>query len=211
MKLFVNHALACLASAVLCCTLNAQNRDKPWMMGFKTNLLSDAAVLPNMGFEIQIAEHLSLDVIATYTEDNVFFPDKNTKVYGFTPELRYWMDDAMHKGHFFGFHANTLWYTTKWSDGFLYQNISNSRPAWSVGATYGYNLRLDKKNHWGIEFFLGIGYAQYTQDVGEWDANDQKWYSVGIDDKQYIGVTRIGVNLSYRFFMRRAGVGNEMF
>lgn len=184
--------------------------DTPWMLGFKTNLLADAVVMPNVGFEVQLADHFSFELMGMYTQKNIFFPDDNTKIYGFRPEVRYWTRRAMHHGHFFGLHANVAWYTLKWDDGKLYQNFGtvpgkagNDKPAWSVGATYGYMIRLDKKEHWGLEFLLGVGYGQYRQDVGVWSEDDQKWYSRGIEDKQYIGVTRVGINLIYKFSVRR--------
>ncbi|MCM1177822.1 MAG: DUF3575 domain-containing protein [Clostridium sp.] len=185
--------------------------DTPWMMGIKTNVLADAVVLPDIAVEIQLAEHFSFELMGTYTRKNIFYPDRNTNVYGISPEVRYWMNDAMHKGHFFGVHANLLWYTTRWSGGLLYQNFGmdpekagNERPAWSVGATYGYNLRLDRKDHWGIEFLLGIGYGQYRQQIAEWSDEHQKWFAKGApEDKSYIGVTKVGINLCYRFSVRR--------
>lgn len=224
MKSFRNHVLASLAGALLgCYGMLAQDnacagpeietechadsvetrRREPWMMGVKTNLLTDVVLLPVLGAEIQIAPHFSFEISGTFTRKNIFFPDKDTNVYGLSPEVRYWMNSALRKGHFFGLHVNTLWYTTKWADGCLYQNISNSRPAWSVGATYGYNLRLDRKDHWGLELFLGVGYGQYTQDVGVWNEEHQKWYSKGVGNEQYIGVTKIGVSLNYRFSVSR--------
>jgi len=188
--------------------------DTPWMMGFKTNLLADAMVIPSLGMEIQLAERMSLDLQGWYTGTNVFCKDdRNTNVYGFTPELRWWTGgSAMQKGTFVGVHARMAWYTLQWRDGLLYQNgkdgehagdAGNAAPAWSIGFTYGYSLSLDRKDRWGLELLLGLGYGQYSQNVGEINPEDQKWYIKEHQKLTHIGITRASVNLTYRFSVRK--------
>lgn len=188
--------------------------DTPWMMAFKTNLLSDAMAIPSLGMEIQLAERMSLDLQGWYTGTNMFCrEDVNTNVYGFTPELRWWTGNrAMRKGTFVGVHARVAWYTLQWTDGFLYQNgadgshiadAGSSSPAWSVGFTYGYSMALDKKDRWGLELLLGLGYGKYSQNVGEWNEADQMWNFVEHQDNTHIGITRASINLTYRFSVRK--------
>lgn len=187
--------------------------DTPWMMGFKTNLLADAMVIPSLGVEIQLADRMSLDIQGWYTPTNIFCPNKNTNVYGFTPELRWWTGKrAMSKGAFVGLHARFAWFTLQWNDGYLYQNgnvgehsgdAGNGAPAWSLGFTYGYSLALDKKEHWGLEFLLGVGYGKYKQNLGQWNNDLQKWEFVEHQDNTHIGITRASINLTYRFSVRR--------
>lgn len=188
--------------------------DTPWMMGVKTNLIADAMAIPMLGMEFQIGKRVSLDLQGWYTNKNIFCKeDNNTNVYGFTPELRIWTDgNTMQRGSFFGVHARTVWYTMRWTDGYLYQNGSESQysgnagsttPAWSIGLTYGYSLALDRKAHWGIEFLVGIGYGKYSQNLGAWNATDGKWYIHEHQNGTHIGITRAGINLTYRFSARR--------
>lgn len=189
--------------------------DTPWMMGFKTNLLGDAIVVPSIGVEFQIAERLSLDLQGWYTNKNIFVPaDEHANVYGFSPELRWWMGNrTMRKGSFVGLHGRCAWYTMQWRDGLLYQNgpedvwegnyhnAGNSHPAWSAGITYGYSLGLGRKAHWGLEFLIGIGYANYTQNTAAY-ANEI-WEFVEHQDRHHFGITRLGLNLTYRFSLRK--------
>lgn len=189
--------------------------DTPWMMGFKTNLLSDAILIPIMGVEFQIADHLSLELQGWCAADNIFVPsDKNASFYGIAPELRWWIgDNIMRKGSFVGLHGQCAWYTFQWKDDLLYQNgpdnvwignfhdPGNSRPAWSAGITYGYSLGLGKKAHWGIEFVLGLGYARYSQNVATY--RNDVWEFTEHQDKHHYGLTKIGVNLTYRFSLRK--------
>ena len=192
--------------------------DTPWMFGVKTNLLFDAALaLPYGGLEIQIARHMSLDLSGWFGSWNIYYPNEQTRIYGFSPEIRWWFGDkVMREGHFIGIQGNTAWYTLEWKnkDGInkLYQNgtpslgdIGNKNPAWSCGLTYGYSLGLGRNDLWGLEFFLGLGYSSYQQKVISLAPESIGKY---IHEKNtYVGITKIGVNLTYRFSLRRVKFG----
>lgn len=189
--------------------------DTPWMMGVKTNLIADAMAVPYMGAEVQLAKRMSLDLQGWYTRTNVFVPsDDNANFYGFAPELRLWLsDNTMRKGGFVGLHGSCAWYTMQWRDGYLYQNgpenvwegnyhnAGNSHPAWSAGVTYGYSLGLGRKAHWGLEFLIGIGYASYSQNTAVY--SNEIWEYVGHRNDHHFGITKLGVNLTYRFSLRK--------
>ncbi len=189
--------------------------ETPWMMGFKTNIIGDLIAVPTLGAEIQLADRLSLDLQGFYTTYNIFNAnDMNTNVYGFSPEIRFWPEGrTMRKGQFIGLHARCAWYTLEWKDGLLYQNgpkdmwegnyhnAGNGTPAWSAGFTYGYSAGLGKKGHWGIEFLVGIGYANYRQNIASF--NNGIWQLVEHQDKHHFGITRAGINLTYRFSVRK--------
>ena len=188
--------------------------DTPWMIGLKTNLIADAMAIPMAGLEFQIGKRASLDLQGWYTNYNIFCKDdENTNVYGFSPELRIWTTgNTMQRGSFFGIHAMTCWYTFKWTDGYLYQNgaegqysgdAGSNSPAWSIGLTYGYSIALDRKAHWGLELVLGVGYGQYAQNLGAWSDTDNKWYIHEHQNNTHTGITRAGLNLTYRFSARR--------
>lgn len=189
--------------------------DTPWMMGFKTNLVGDAILVPSFGMEMQIGRIVSLDLQGFYTGVNAFnVMDKNTNVYGFSPEVRFWPGGkTMRKGQFVGIHARCAWYTLQWTDGLLYQNgpenvwegnyhnAGNMTPAWCAGMTYGYSLGFGRKGHWGLEFLVGVGYANYKQNVAAY--NNGIWELVEHQDKHHLGITKAGVNLTYRFSVRK--------
>jgi len=177
-----------------------------WRMALKTNLAADAVLPGNLGLEFQLSDRFSLDVMGGYSQWNTVFPCIDTKVYGITPELRFYPKDAIRKGHFFGLHGNAVWYTTKWADGLIYQNISNEKPAWSVGLTYGYLLGFGKNDRWGLEFYAGAGYGTYHQKVGQWNEVDQEWQLVDNHLKRHFGLTRFGINLTYRFDIKKLNV-----
>ena len=177
--------------------------DTPWMLAFKTNILTDAIALWNIGFEFQIAKHLTLNLSGTYTQTNYIYPDPHTKIYGFSPEFRYWFGQPLAKGSYLGLHANINWYTLKLNPTVLYQNVSNDKPAWCVGLDYGYSLSMDRKNHWGVEFTIGLGYGMYSHNTAEQNGADDQWYLTGEETKHYVGLTRLGITFSYRFSARK--------
>jgi hypothetical protein len=189
--------------------------DTPWMMGIKTNLLTDAMAIPMAGLEFQIARSVSLDLSGWCTTTNIFNKqDENTNFYGFSPELRWWIgNNTMRKGSFVGLTSTIAWYTLQWKDGLLYQNgpenvwqdnthdPGNSTPAWSAGMVYGYSLGLGRKAHWGLEFYVGIGYAKYRQNTAAYNGNI--WEYIEHQNKNHFGLTKAGINLAYRFSTRK--------
>ena len=188
--------------------------DTPWMFGLKTNLIGDALLVPTLGAEVQLGRSFSLDLQGWMTRYNIFTPsDQNTNFYGFSPELRWWLKgDTMRRGSFIGLHGRCAWYTLQWKDGLLYQNgpkdvwdgnyhdSGNSHPAWSAGFTYGYSLGLGRKANWGLEFVIGIGYANYQHNTAAYNGNI--WELVEYQDNHHFGITRAAVNLTYRFSVR---------
>lgn len=174
---------------------------KPNIMAVKTNLLSDAMAIPALGLEVQIYKGLSLDVSGSYGFYNLFnVTERDMSLWHVSPELRYWFGEhPLQKGSFIGLHANVSNYSLAWRDGVAYQNVPGHE-AWSAGFTYGACARMGKKSHWGLEFVIGLGYGRYYQNIGTMEngkfvINDE----VGPQLKEHFGLTKLAVNLVYRF------------
>lgn len=187
--------------------------DTPLYIGIKTNVLADLLAIPQFGVELQLSEKLSFDLQGWASNYNIFTPaDQNASFYGFAPELRWWKNNAMRSGTFFGVHGNCAWYTLQWKD-LLYQNgpenvwegnyhdSGNSTPAWSVGVTCGYVVGFGPKENWGLELHIGLGYGYYRQNTAAMSGNT--WMLVEHQDIHHLGITRAGINLTYRFNVRR--------
>lgn len=187
--------------------------DTPLYVGIKTNLIADVMAIPQFGAEVQLSDKLSFDLQGWVSNYNIFTPaDQNASVYGFSPEIRWWKSEAMRSGTFFGVHGNCAWYTLQWKDK-LYQNgpenvwagnyhdSGNSTPAWSVGITCGYVLGFGPMENWGLELFIGLGYGHYRQNIAALNGNT--WMLVEHQDMHHFGITRAGVNLTYRFNVRK--------
>jgi hypothetical protein len=185
----------------------------PWLAGVKTNLLADLISIPYAGVEIQLADKFSLDISGWFSPWNVFYPNEQTSLYGAAPEVRWWFGNSqiMKKGHFLGLHGMAAWYTLEWKDRYgskvIYQNgtsdlndTGSTTPAWSCGITYGYSLPLDRKGRLGLEFYIGAGYSHYQQKCIYPQENAVARITHEVKDR--VGVTKVGVNLAYRFSLR---------
>ena len=189
----------------------------PWMAGVKTNLLADLISVPYAGVEVQLAGRFSLDLSGWYGQWNVFYPYEGTKLYGLAPEFRWWIGkgQTMKKGHFLGLHGMAAWYTLQWKDKWdgskvIYQNGTDSlydtgstTPAWSCGLTYGYSLPLDKEGRLGLEFYVGMGYSRYQQKCIYPNPDPEGMAFITHEVKDRVGITKVGINLAYRFSLRR--------
>ena len=174
--------------------------DKPqspkWKIAIKTNLLFDAVLVANLGVEISPWTHWSLDVPVWYSPYNIS-STRNIRLLAVQPEIRWWSKEAMN-GHFVGLHTHVAGFNIALNDYARYQDPNHA--LWGLGVSYGYAMTLGKSAHWGLEFTLGAGFAQYHYDAYRNESNGPKFRS-GSDC--YWGITRAGVTLSYRWTLLR--------
>lgn len=158
-------------------------------MALKTNIAYDAAGLPNLAFEMQFSKHISVElpVICSFWDIS---QKHAVRAVAIQPEGRWWLKQPG-AGHFFGVHAHVAWFNVKWQED-RYQNTD--RPLLGAGVSYGYLLPLSK--HWGAEFSLGAGYAHMKYNTYY---NIDNGAQIGTETRNYWGITRVGLSLSYRF------------
>ena len=158
----------------------------------KTNLAAWAGTIMNLAADVQVSEHISVELPVLWCP--WYVSDKHAvKTFILQPEGRYWLARPG-EGHFFGVHAHVGWFNVKWNRD-RYQDTS--RPLLGAGISYGYLLPLGE--HWAGEFTLGAGYANMKYDT---------YYNIGngarIDTrtKNYWGITRVGISVVYRFNLK---------
>lgn len=158
----------------------------------KTNLAAWAGTIMNLAADVQVSEHISVELPVLWCP--WYVSDKHAvKTFTIQPEGRYWLARPG-EGHFFGVHAHIGWFNVKWNRD-RYQDTS--RPLLGAGISYGYLLPLGE--HWAGEFTLGAGYANMKYDT---------YYNIGngarIDTrtKNYWGITRVGISVVYRFNLK---------
>ena len=158
-------------------------------IALKTNIAYDAIALPNLALEIACSKHISVELplIGSFWDVN---QKHAVRTIAIQPEGRWWLKQAG-AGHFFGVHANIGWFNVKWNDN-RYQ--SDNRPLLGAGLSYGYLLPLS--DHWGAEFTLGAGYAHMKYNTYY---NIDNGAQISSDTRNYWGITRVGLSLSYRF------------
>lgn len=160
-------------------------------LAIKTNLLFWAVAVSNIGIECPIGQKWSVDIPFVYTPFKLSRKFR-LEVLGIQPEIRYWLRDQM-EGHFLGIHGHTAWYNVSMNKKRRYQDKDGDSPLWGAGLTYGYAKSLSK--HWGLEFLIGAGYTNLHYDAF-YNRSDGDVYKT--EKKNYWGITRAAVNLSYR-------------
>lgn len=170
-------------------------------VGIKTNIIPDALLSPNLGVEVGLAPHWSLDLTG-----QINFWSVNQHVWKHwlaQPEARYWFCDRF-AGHFLGFHAlggeynfgnihNNITFL-----GSRFKNLSDYRyQGWAVGAgvAYGYAWVLSK--HWNLEAEIGIGWLYTRFDKFSCIDCGRKLESNKVHN--YVGPTKVAVNFEYIF------------
>ena len=168
------------------------------LMNIKINALAAGALIANLGFEFRLAPRWSFDVIGHYSPYDYFKYDRKSRVFAIQPELRFWWGESLIKGHFIGIHVPVAGFNIQLNDKFRYQDPNHA--LWGVGLSYGYAMPLGKNTNWGVEFTIGFGYMDITYDVYEGVYNGKY---LRTETKNYVGLTRLGIDFSYRFNMKK--------
>lgn len=135
---------------------------------FKTNLLSDAALSPNIGIEIGLAPKWTLDLSGQLNLWSV--KGHKWRHWLAQPEARYWFCRRF-QGHFLGFHAIGGEYNFGKLNipvrflGSDFHNLKEKRyEGWGAGAgiAYGYAWAINPR--WNVEAEIGVGwiYTRYS-------------------------------------------------
>lgn len=168
----------------------------PWL-ALKTNALYWATTTPNLGAELRLARHFTLECEVGL---NPFKHQRADGSYGRSfrhlrvhPELRYWFCEAFYK-HFVGLHVPYVNYNI--SDIKLLSTDDKRKQGWGagLGLSYGYDWAISK--HWNLEGTLGAGWLHLDHKVypcancGTVRAHERK---------NYFGLTQAALSLSYLF------------
>lgn len=174
-----------------------RGREKPpWHLAVKSNLLVLATTVANVGVEVELCPHATLDIPVLYSPYDIT-PTRKVRVLATQPELRWWPGSVM-QGHFVGLHTHVAGFNIAVNDKGRYQDPNHA--LWGMGVSYGYALLWGKSKQWGVEFTLGVGFAEYDYDVYQnWPGG--QLFDSGSD--WYWGITRAGISLSYKWAFPR--------
>lgn len=156
----------------------------------KTNVAYDAFALLNLAYEFQVHDRLSVEIPLAWSLWDLE-QEHGIRAVLLQPEARWWMGSEVGSGHFVGLHAHLAWFNVKWNET-RYQDTG--RPLVGVGLSYGYKLVLG--DCWGVEFGLGLGYANMKYDTFY---NIDNGARLDTRIRNYWGITRLGIALVYRF------------
>lgn len=175
------------------------NGGKPFFMAIKTNLLYDAALVPNVGLEFYLGKGWSVCgdwMHAWWSKDA---KHRYWRVYGGELEVRkYFGRKAAEKplqGHHLGVYAQGLTYDFETGGkGYL------SDFGYGVGVEYGYSLPVAKRLN--IDFGLGVGYGGGKYKV--YDPEDGCYVYKETKKRRWFGPTKAEISLVWLL-----GHGNE--
>lgn len=155
-------------------------------VALKTNALYWLAATPNLEGEVALGQRTTFDILGAYNPWT-WKDDKKLRFWLVQPELRHWLC-GKYEGHFFGVHAHGAQWYGSFND--------KRRDGWLAGGgiTYGYDWMLS--NHWNLEAAIGVGYARLW-----WKESDRLpcVKEVFNKHKDYWGVTKLSLNISYLF------------
>lgn len=170
------------------------------VVGIKTNLLYGGATLtPNLGVEVGLGRHTTLDIAVGYNPWKINSSDPLVKKLAHVivqPEFRYYPCERFN-GHFFGVHAIYSNYNINRHElpmlfGKGSKNYRFEGNAWGAGISYGYQFLLGL--HWNLEAEIGVGYMRLDYDKYRCATCGPR---VGEGRKNYFGPTKVGISLIY--------------
>lgn len=151
-------------------------------VALKTNLIYDAFLSPNIGFELGIADSWSVDISGNYNPF-AFSHSRMWKHWMLQPEVRRWnkktYEGLFLSGHLFGGQFN-----------YSFDQYRRQGFATGVGVGLGYVWRITRR--FGMEVELAVGYARYRYDKYPCSSCGS---SIATRSKNYVGPTKAAFNM----------------
>ena len=172
----------------------ASEGNTPYMLALRTNLLYDAFLLPTLGVEWRINEHVGVRLDGSLSQWGGS-SDKVQKVWLLNPEARWYL--LSDKRFYVGVSATYGKYNIyKYPLGSLLSDDTGYQGSlWNAGVTVGYQLRLCRS--FSLDFNLGLGYTRSEYDTFAMTDGVR----VGKErnkSKSFWGPTQAGVSLVWR-------------
>lgn len=163
-------------------------------VALKNNALYDAIATPNLGLEVSLGKHFTVEVSGNYNPWK-FSGNRSLKHTMVQPELRYWLLERFN-GHFIGVHGLYMDYVFKKVNlpfG-MDKEFAYDGDAWGGGISYGYQLYLSPR--WNMEFTAGLGYCYFKYDKYNYEIPENSEY-LGLFRTNYWGLTKVGISIIY--------------
>lgn len=163
----------------------------PLYLAVKTNMLYDAALVPNIGVEAYVGKNWSLAANWMYAWWKTDRHHRYWRIYGGDFEVRRWFGSAaMAKpltGHHAGVYGQMLTYDFELGG----KGYQAPKWSWAAGISYGYSLPVASRLN--IDFTIGIGYmgGKYY----EYRPIDNCYVWKSTHQRHYFGPTKAEVSL----------------
>lgn len=163
----------------------------PFYAAVKTNLLYDAALIPNIGFDVYMGRNWSATVnweYAWWKSDRAHW---YWRVYGGDIEIRRWFGRAADEKPLTGHHIGPYFQLVTYD--FELGNWGHQARRWTkaAGISYGYSLPIRERLN--LEFEIGIGYA--WGHFYKYRPIDDHYVWQETVRRRYVGPTKIEISL----------------
>ena len=172
---------------------------KPFYMALYSNMLFDAAGVPNLGVEFYLGKNWSIAANYIHAWWSKDAKHRYWRIYGGDINVRYWFGKQAHQkpltGHHIGAYVQALTYDFEWG-GKAYMagepggNIFD-RAHIGGGIEYGYLLPIAKR--FNIDFSLGVGYIGGR--VYEFVPDGDRYLWTATKNKHWFGPTKLEISL----------------
>lgn len=176
----------------------------------KTNMLFDAALVPNIGFEASFGRSWSLTADWMFARWSKESSHRFWHINGGEIEIRRWLNcpppggyAPWLSGHHFGLYAQTFTYDIALSSD--KGQKSSGSPSYGFGISYGYSLPVSRSLN--IDFTIGVGYVGGTYEKYHYDDGCYVWNST--NKRKYIGPSRAEISLLYIFGRQKPKGGRK--
>jgi hypothetical protein len=186
-----------------------KSRKSPFHLALKTNLLYDAALLPNLTAELYLGKQWSLAIEGNWSWWT--FAGKKIQNNGYHrvqaagAELRRWIKSPSPlQGHAVG-----LYYMLGDYDLRLFPKNENSTgqlsySSRSAGLSYAYSMPLNRRLN--LEFGIAFGYAGGRYYVYDYCMSENWWEQQEVFNRTYWGPTRVGISLVWLPFSKKGSI-----
>ena len=172
---------------------------RPFYMDIRTNMLYDAAAVPNIGVEFYLGKNMSVGANWQYAWWKTDRRHRYWRAYGGDVNVRWWFGSAAHEkpltGHHLGVYGQILTYDFEWGGkGYLGGKPGGTlwdKMNWGVGIEYGYSLPVAK--HFNIDFTFGVGYL--TGEYQEYRPVDGCYVWQATKQRHWFGPTKAEISL----------------
>ena len=166
---------------------------KPQYYAVKTNLLYDAALLPNLALEFSLGSRWSVEVEGNWSWWNTQLTHYNCwRIQTAGLEFRKWLGDPEQTpltGHYLGLYGMAGTYDVRFKGkvGHL------SDMSYSFGISYGYSFPISRSLN--MEFGIGVGYFGGKYERYQWDNETETFPWISTERRRYFGPTKAKASL----------------
>ncbi len=178
-------------STILDIEQGKESEKRPYYLSVKTNMLYDAALVPNIGVDIYLGKNFSLVgnwMYSWWKNDNVHW---YWRTYGGDFGVHYWFGKSSKvkplQGHHVGLYGQIITYDFELGGrGYL-----GDRWTYGGGVEYGYSLPIGKR----LNLDLDLGFGYLGGEFKEYLPIDGHYVWQATKRRQYIGPTKAEISL----------------